>query len=671
LEDSKLVISFAGADGFLASFFSGETSLDLDLAVEYDEQRGVTVRGGAGLSTTIPIGLDLGPARLERIDLSILIAGTGVALEARATGNIALGPFAASVEGVGAAANLAFRDGNLGPVDLRFRFIAPTGLGLAVEAGPITGGGFIRFDEANQRYGGALQLSAGPVGITAVGLLDTRLPSGAQGYALLVVLRAEFPAIQLGFGFALSAVGGLIAVNRQINVDELRNRMATGTAGRILAPDDPVRNAPVLIADLAAVFPPAEGIVVVGPTLQLSWVELVRFDIGVFVELPGPRKIVLLGSARVAIENPAGGRPLLQIRLDIVGVLDFAKQVLEFDAVLIDSHLLEILELTGGAACRLSWGAEPYVVLSVGGFHPAWSPAPLVFPPSLTRIAMTRGAPTDFLYLRLEGYFAVTTNSLQFGASVELIINAGPFNARGFLGFDALIRFQPFYFQFDCRASVRLRFGSLTLAGASLSGTLSGPGPVVFRGKACIEILFFEFCWEDTIRLGSSSPPAVTPVASAVQELLAELEEPANLRAGESVDTSVSVDLPTGGTLRVVSPLGQVLWSQERAPLDLLLQSFEGAPLTTVETVSASGPQVVAPELDWFAPGSFEQLSDSDALNRRAFERLNAGVRLGLGGMADGPSRTLTVTVKQIRLPAPPTLILALVSIPPLDGHLV
>ncbi|HEX2222390.1 MAG TPA: DUF6603 domain-containing protein, partial [Candidatus Limnocylindria bacterium] len=451
VEDGRLVVSFAGADSFLASFLAGETSLDLDLGVTYDEERGLTFRGGAGLALTIPLGVDIGPARLEKIDLLLSLDATALALQATTTGSIALGPFAASVDGVGAAADLLFRDGNLGPVDLEFRFVPPTGLGLAIEAGPVRGGGFIRFDEPNGRYAGVFEVSVGVIGITAIGLLDTRLPGGQQGFALLVLLRGEFPPIQIGFGFAISSIGGLLALNRRFDVDALRARFATGTAGRILAPEDPVRNAPVLIADLGAVFPPAAGIVVVGPTLQLSWVEIVRLDIGIFVELPLVR-IILLGSARAGVPNPAGGRPLAQLRVDILGLIDFNRQVMEFDAVLVDSHLLEIFELTGGAAFRLSWGADPYVVLAIGGFHPAWSPAPLVFPPSLTRIASVRGAPNDPLYLRLEGYFAITTNTLQFGAATELIVNAGPINARGFIGFDALIRFEPFYFQVDFAA---------------------------------------------------------------------------------------------------------------------------------------------------------------------------------------------------------------------------
>src|SRR5205823_2832210 len=136
-----------------------------------------------------------------------------------------------------------------------------------------------------------LDLRAGEIDITAIGLLDTKLPGGRPGYALLLALNATFPGIQVGFGFALTGVGGLLALNRRVEVDALRARLAAGTAGRILAPQDPIRNAPALLADLDAVFPIAPGITVVGPTAQLVWADLVHFDIGVFLELPGPARV--------------------------------------------------------------------------------------------------------------------------------------------------------------------------------------------------------------------------------------------------------------------------------------------------------------------------------------------------------------------------------------------
>ena len=73
---------------------------------------------------------------------------------------------------------------------------------------------------------------------------------------------------------------------------------ASGAAGRILSLEDPIRNAPVLLSELDATFPVAEGTTIVGPTLKMSWIALLRVDLGVFLELPGPSKIAVLGSAR-------------------------------------------------------------------------------------------------------------------------------------------------------------------------------------------------------------------------------------------------------------------------------------------------------------------------------------------------------------------------------------
>ena len=650
--DGRLVISFKGADSFLAKFLPSSSQLDFDTGVRWTPSEGISLRGGAALLVVVPLTVQLGPLRLDKLELGVAPGAEGLAVLVRVSGGIALGPFAASVEGVGIRSDLAFRNGNLGPVQLTFGFLAPTGLGLTIDAGPVKGGGFLLFDQAKGRYAGVFQVSVGAIGVTAIGLLDTKLPKGAKGFALLVVLRGEFPPIQLGFGFALTAVGGLLALNRRIDVDALRARFASGTVGRILAPEDPIRNAPVLLADLGAVFPPVTGVVVVGPTLQLKWVQLVRFDLGIFVELPGPTKIVLLGSARAEIANPAGGKPLLRLRLDIIGLLDFARKVLEFDAVLIDSQLLGVLELSGGVAFRLSWGDEPYIVLSIGGFHPAYSPAPLVFPPSLTRVAMTRGSPKDFIYFRFEGYFAITTNTLQFGATIDVAVNAGPLSARGHLGFDALIRFKPFFFQFDFHASFKIAFEGFTLAGISIDGTLSGPGPVTFSGKFCIEILFFDICWSGSFSIGKEAPKQVKPVDSAVAQLAGELDDPENLEAAGRTDPWVVVEPSTTELpMPIVPPLGQVVWSQKRAPLDLLLQRFETVPLKTPETVTATGPKIVAKARDWFAPGGFANLSNSQSLNRKAFERLASGVRIGTSGIADGPVRTHDVKVDVIRLP--------------------
>jgi hypothetical protein len=649
ITDATLVVAAPDDDGLLASVLPDDGLKATFSLTAHWSRDGIRFQGSGGLAIVLPLHADVGPLTLDALELGLQSKDGVTSATAGLTGSIELGPITITVKGVGFAFDLRPTRGNLGPFDLDVHFKRPTGAGIAIDAPAVSGGGFIGYEPLTKRYSGMLQLQAGEIGIVGICVIDTSLPGGVPGYALLVALRASFPAIQVGFGFALTSVGGLIALNRRIDVDALRGRLATGTAGRILAPADPIRDAPTLFADLDAVFPVAPGVIVFGPTVELVWADLVHFDLGLFIELPGPSKIVLLGSAHASVA--AGGREYVSLRVDIVGVLDFQRSLAAFDAVLIHSQLLEVLELTGGAAFRLSWGDQPYAVLTFGGFHPAYNPEPLSFPSSLTRLAMVYGKPNDTLYLRFEGYFAVTSNTLQFGANVEAVIRAGDFNIQGILGYDALIERHPFHFQVDIRASVRVRYKSHNLAGLTLTGALTGPGPIVLRAKVCIELLFFDICFSDTYRLGSSVPPPSSTVTSALDVLLAELDRPGALHAADSVDRFV-VLRPPPADATVISAANQLVWVQRQAPLGMLLQRIQGTPLGSPQSVDATSTDGAAPELDWFAPGSFADLTDDQALTRRAFERLPGGLRIGTGAAMDGPSQQQTLSIKQIRLPA-------------------
>ena len=145
-----------------------------------------------------------------------------------------------------------------------------------------------------------------------------------------------------------------------------------------------------------------------------------------------------------------------------------------------------------------------------------------------------------------------------------------------------------------------------------------------------------DICWNGTFTLGSSVPPPVHPVTSALPVLGDELRatrEP--LRHGRRRPVRRGGAAPRHRAADAWSPLGQLAWTQKRAPLGLLLQRFEGAPLEQHETVTATGTAVAGASSDWFAPGGFTELSDSEALNRPAFERLQGGVRPRRGGRAD------------------------------------
>src|SRR5262249_8472938 len=148
--------------------------------------------------------------------------------------------------------------GNLGPVDLGFDFVPPNGVGLTIDAaGVVTGGGFIAHDAALSQYAGALELTVHErLSLKAFGLVATRLPDGSPGYSMIVFIPAEgFQPIQLGMGFALLGIGGMVAINRTFDEDVLRAGLKNDTLGQLLFPRDPVGNAPATIAALGAAFP--------------------------------------------------------------------------------------------------------------------------------------------------------------------------------------------------------------------------------------------------------------------------------------------------------------------------------------------------------------------------------------------------------------------------------
>ncbi len=76
---------------------------------------------------------------------------------------------------------------------------------------------------------------------------------------------------------------------------------------------------------------------------------------------------------RTRLNGHDGLPALLDVRR--TGVLDVVRGTLEFDAVLVDSPLLEDFPVTGGLTVRAGWGDDPYAVFSVGGFHPDFAPA--------------------------------------------------------------------------------------------------------------------------------------------------------------------------------------------------------------------------------------------------------------------------------------------------------
>src|SRR5262249_58721637 len=105
-------------------------------------------------------------------------------------------------------------------------------------------------------------------------------------------------------------------------------------------------------------------------------------EIGVFIELSDSGgginllRVALLGWLHLSLPDPL--TPIADLKLDVLGLVDIPGKMLSLDAGLRDSRIADF-PLTGQAAMRASWGANPSFVLAFGGFSPAFK-APAAFP---------------------------------------------------------------------------------------------------------------------------------------------------------------------------------------------------------------------------------------------------------------------------------------------------
>ena len=146
--------------------------------------------------------------------------------------------------------------------------------------------------------------------------------------------------MQLGLGFTLNGVGGLLGINRTVAVDPLRAGLKSGALGAVLFPSDPVGHAQQLVATLAAVFPPAAGRHVFGPMARIGWGSptLITIDLGAR-RSSCRRRCGWSSSAGCARSCPTSADAVVRLQMDVLGVIDFDRREAAVDATLVDSRL--------------------------------------------------------------------------------------------------------------------------------------------------------------------------------------------------------------------------------------------------------------------------------------------------------------------------------------------
>jgi hypothetical protein len=498
----------------------------------------------------------------------------------------------------------------------------------ATLAGPFPGDGALRL--LGDGFSGALRLPLGPVTVDALASLR-RTPSG--GPSFLGVLGVGFtPSIQLSFGFALDRVGGVIGVERRLDLDALTRGIRTGSATEALfgAPGGDVTRRLVTVE---ALFPPQSGSHVVGPMFGLAWLSagaglsLVHADVAVLVQLGGPVTIAVVGKGRLELSE------LLRIQADLAGSVDGARGRVAIDVSIVEARVLGAFRLTGDAAFRLATGAGGGVVFSAGGFYPGFDPRPVEVGP-LRRLSFGTDIPTPGLDIRVEGYFAATSNTMQLGGRLDLVFDAALVVARGGIEMDALVQLRPFHFHANVSGEVSVEFLGDTFCGVRVDASVDGPGPMSVNARLTIETFLKDIPWNETFTFGGGAADRAGR-ATSLLAVIAESARTAPLLHGSAADDHEVVlePRPPTGPEVVLFPRGELTWIQRVSPLSIRCERLQSEPLVPAgQEVRAS---VLAPakraadQKEPFAPGSFLNLPENLAMHVPAFDPQIAGLRIG------------------------------------------
>jgi hypothetical protein len=412
-------------------------------------------------------------------------------------------------------------------------------------------------------------------------------------------------------------------------------------------PRDVVANAPRILSDLRTFFPPEEGTFLIGPMAKIGWgtPTLISLSLGVIIEIPG--NIAIVGLLRLAL--PTEDEPILLLQIAFVGAIEFDRKRVYFFAAIFESRVL-FMTIEGEMGLLMAFGDDANFVLTVGGFHPQFEPPPLPFP-SPVRVSINI-LNTENARIRAMTYFAITSNSAQFGARAELYFGFDALVVEAYMAFDALFRFSPFYFIIEISAGASLKVFGVGLFSIRLRFSLEGPTPWRARGHGSISLLFFEVSADFDETWGESRDTRLPPIA-VLPLIVAELGKADSWRALPPATSNLLVTLrklDAAADSLVLHPLGVLRVSQRAVPLDVRLDKVgTQAPSDGRRFSFAVGAAGIAKRGDateLFALAQFQNMSDAAKLSRPAYEPQHGGVDLAVQGQPIAAGRVAARTLR-------------------------
>lgn len=643
-EGGKLVLM--GGDGFISSLMpSGGLEVDFDLGLGLSSSNGIYLKGSAALEISFGVNIDLGPLHIDTIRLGIMPKDNLLSLRPNLDFGLNFGPAKLSLDEIGIKTNFDFSgegEPNLGLFDLDVGFKPPAGIGIALDLGPAKGGGYLYVNEEDDSYAGLVELSIAEMfELQVIGLVSA-LPSG--DFSVLCIGSVQFmPPIQLFMGFGLGGVGVLVGIHRAMNSDQLRKGVKEGNLDAVLFPDNPAENPRRIVDSLTKFFPPTQDSYVFGALGMLVWGAGGMFELKVGVALEIPDHIKLMIAAILDIQLPPGGGIILKLRADVLGLWDSDTGMVSVDGTLRDSKVANAYTISGDVVF-LNKSTKGFI-FSAGGFHPAFNPpADLA---EVERLAISFGSKSS-PSIRVEGYFALTSNSIQAGARAELKACAAGFCLEGWMSVDMLFEVDPFRVRFDFSAGVKIKAGSSTIMSLTLKASFDGFSPTKIKGKVSFSLIFFSVSIPVSLTYGKKKEKKFKEV-DVLPELIAAVEDK------QSWSTDIEQADTQGVTLRepavqdagendslLIHPMAPFSFRQQVVPLKTEIETFKRArPMDEkefyvkkiiIEVEGGEDEEWITEGTDFsyvdgdMAPGQYFELDHDEQLSRPSFEPMPVGV---------------------------------------------
>ena len=472
----------------------------------------VSLRAGSGDGPWyLPIQRAFGPVYIEQIGLGASHTGSPPTTPKRLEsislsidGQVSLFGLTASVDKLRLTyhVNQAFFEATSWEVDL-------DGFALSSEIGGLTLVGALRRAPLSAPLQGVEYLGMLKIGFSGYGLDlfgGYAHPTGPQGsFASFFAFGALHAPLGGPPAFFVTGIGLGFGINRELAPPTIEN-ITTNVFMVAMKALGPAPDPMAQLEQMRTQIRPAQGQYWVAAGISFTSFVLISGEVVATVAFGDGLDIAVLGLARAELPSP--GFTLVSIELGLIARFSTKEGTALIAAQLTENSWLlhPSVRLTGGFAFQTWWkgpNAGQFVV-TLGGYHPSFHHDGY---PTVPRLGLSWKV-SDNISIVGESYFALCSEALMAGTSMEVSAHFGPAHASLSYGADGIVFFDPFWFRVSAWAEVRagiriwLLFGTVDIElSLGVFVEVTGP-PIHVEGR-------FEICgFEVPFEFGDEGNPA-------------------------------------------------------------------------------------------------------------------------------------------------------------------